>query len=508
MYKPIVNCQMKNKYIVLFFLFLLSFVQKIVAHSYIPEKGETFVFYPVTDANKRNIPGFDCFYDAALSIKDGNKENVKTKPKYRFKADKSGYTPYSEIEGHYFIVRDYWKTSFNKADKQIFYMTLVREDGEHILLRIPFVGGKSDNELTKSMVLSFNSRVYPYSDHNYYVNIPACNLEQFNTIKSEFYNDDFLPLNHFYGTGTDAETLHNTAKHLTSFLNPVISDDIYFDNKDFIHSDSLTFVPVKSFAFKQPVVVGSYNNVTIFIPAFEFRGSGSTSYGSHYCLNELLISKRNAREKELTKLGINHLIGKPMVYEACSVSSFSDFRVRNRNTRFAAFELGTDNKYTLNDCEVYNCIDSRLVLSGYSHEANLIFEDKDGKKFEISANMIKYGNNEVINDHLVSVEQHEKNVQERLAKEQAIEERRKAEEQAKQDRLAELSRKYGKTNAKNIVNGHVKIGYTKEMCREAWGSPWDINYTTYSWGDYEQWCYQNGSYLYFKNGILTSIQIL
>lgn len=50
--------------------------------------------------------------------------------------------------------------------------------------------------------------------------------------------------------------------------------------------------------------------------------------------------------------------------------------------------------------------------------------------------------------------------------------------------------------------------YTKEMCREAWGSPWDINYTTYSWGDYEQWCYQNGSYLYFKNGILTSIQIL
>ena len=47
---------------------------------------------------------------------------------------------------------------------------------------------------------------------------------------------------------------------------------------------------------------------------------------------------------------------------------------------------------------------------------------------------------------------------------------------------------------------------TREMCREAWGSPDDINRSSGSWGVHEQWVYGLGSYLYFENGILSSIQ--
>lgn len=47
---------------------------------------------------------------------------------------------------------------------------------------------------------------------------------------------------------------------------------------------------------------------------------------------------------------------------------------------------------------------------------------------------------------------------------------------------------------------------TKEMCRESWGEPEDINKTTSSYGTHEQWVYGYGSYLYFENGKLTTIQ--
>lgn len=76
------------------------------------------------------------------------------------------------------------------------------------------------------------------------------------------------------------------------------------------------------------------------------------------------------------------------------------------------------------------------------------------------------------------------------------------------ERFRNLAKKYGKQNAKTIIEERVRIGWSKEMCREAWGKPDDINRTIGSWGTHEQWVYGkiNCNYLYFENGILTSIQ--
>lgn len=50
-----------------------------------------------------------------------------------------------------------------------------------------------------------------------------------------------------------------------------------------------------------------------------------------------------------------------------------------------------------------------------------------------------------------------------------------------------------------------KVGMTKEEVEKStWGYPKKINKDTYSWGTKEQWVYENG-YIYFKNGIVTSI---
>lgn len=85
---------------------------------------------------------------------------------------------------------------------------------------------------------------------------------------------------------------------------------------------------------------------------------------------------------------------------------------------------------------------------------------------------------------------------------------RELEERVAQEaaRYKELKRKYGKTNADLIVNGEVRLGWSKEMCRESWGEPNDINTSIGSWGTHEQWVYYS-SYLYFENGKLTSIQL-
>lgn len=94
----------------------------------------------------------------------------------------------------------------------------------------------------------------------------------------------------------------------------------------------------------------------------------------------------------------------------------------------------------------------------------------------------------------------------RAEEERRREEARLALEKEQRERKAALTRKYGKSTAELILSGRVRIGMTQAMCREAWGVPDDINRTSGSWGVYEQWVYGSGSYLYFENGVLSSIQ--
>jgi len=56
-----------------------------------------------------------------------------------------------------------------------------------------------------------------------------------------------------------------------------------------------------------------------------------------------------------------------------------------------------------------------------------------------------------------------------------------------------------------IQNGKVRIGMTKQECELSWGKPTNINKTTTENIVSEQWVYYS-SYLYFKSGILKTIQ--
>ena len=61
------------------------------------------------------------------------------------------------------------------------------------------------------------------------------------------------------------------------------------------------------------------------------------------------------------------------------------------------------------------------------------------------------------------------------------------------------SKKFGDDNWKSIVEGIVRVGFTEEMVKMAWGEPKSINHSSYG----DQWVYES-QYLYFEGGILRS----
>jgi hypothetical protein len=82
----------------------------------------------------------------------------------------------------------------------------------------------------------------------------------------------------------------------------------------------------------------------------------------------------------------------------------------------------------------------------------------------------------------------------------------KNERFAKQ-KIAEAERKEQEAERKQKRSQGVRLGMSKEdVLASSWGRPEKINTTTNVYGTREQWVYGGRNYLYFENGVLTSIQ--
>ena len=60
----------------------------------------------------------------------------------------------------------------------------------------------------------------------------------------------------------------------------------------------------------------------------------------------------------------------------------------------------------------------------------------------------------------------------------------------------------------SVAEKKIYIGMTTDQVRAAWGRPYTINTTTGSYGTHEQWVMHEmgNDYVYFENGIMTSLQ--
>lgn len=71
----------------------------------------------------------------------------------------------------------------------------------------------------------------------------------------------------------------------------------------------------------------------------------------------------------------------------------------------------------------------------------------------------------------------------------------------------DIEYKLTKKNYRIAKRKDPTIGMSKsEVENSTWGEPEDINRTITAYGTREQWCYSNYRYIYFEDGIVTSIQ--
>lgn len=144
-------------------------------------------------------------------------------------------------------------------------------------------------------------------------------------------------------------------------------------------------------------------------------------------------------------------------------------------------------KYSINKNDTLDCVDVRKVVNYplliRETPVALVFRAPDG---EICWTTLEHS-------HLYI-----EDLEVRTAKDS----KRRADFAARETKLI---RKYGRKNGSLIAQGKVAIGFSMQMCKDAWGEPTSIHKTTTRYGVNEQWVY-NGSYLYFENGKLTAIQ--
>ena len=84
-------------------------------------------------------------------------------------------------------------------------------------------------------------------------------------------------------------------------------------------------------------------------------------------------------------------------------------------------------------------------------------------------------------------------------------EQNQQEQNAAKIRLDQLMKRYGDQYGKEIYEGRVSLGMTKEMCEEAWGTTLNRRSYTNSSVKIELWKYVGFGKLYFTNGKLSDI---
>lgn len=265
-----------------------------------------------------------------------------------------------------------------------------------------------------------------------------------------------------------------------------------------------------------------------------------------YCFFDYFFYERNEYlKREFSRNGCLDLVskytGRKVYYGLNRLYKYKS----NYSRRFEGYEnrvLETNELYTIKE-GVYECLKFDIIRRyDYDYKSSTIpyaiLKDSLGVKFRVPASLTTYTSTlsedytQNFEEYFVLTELVDSIVKQRAELKLKI---KSAKEELKRDltnkygksyadflmdyggkaivRFEALVKKYGKLNAKLIIEKQVKLGWSEEMCRESWGNPTDINTTTGSWGVHEQWVYEvsyddyyNMRCLYFENGVLTTIQ--
>ena len=525
---------------------LLLFCYSSISQNRIPQDGENIKFYPLNESNSITHEGYDCFYSFEQVTSKGY---YNFRPKFRFKRNDLKMTPAHEIENYSFYVEK--QETILKSGKEYLLLFLTRkEDGERVVLKIPKFFDEKSNSITQSFT---KYKIYLFSNKKHFSNIvlPYINEDTLYSIKKKYTKKDLV-----YGLrGYNKLEYDIWKKRSGDFedLSEVINASFckYEYNKpyqclelDFLNlSDDLIYQQLCA-------LVQTPNGGKIKIPITYLVGNtelyDKRADGAYYFLPDFFYEKEEFLQKEFKTHKcedvVRKFLGKEVYYGLNKMYQYENGDLKKSNALENRI-LKTNELYTLKEgfyqCVRFDVLQRAVYNSSYFPFA--ILKDSAGIEFRVPVTELdfpgNYGSgrtleNEKFEEYFVLSELVDSIVQKRAEikrlEELAAKERKSSLEKKYGKtyanflydhsdtvikRFDSLAKKYGKANAKLIIEGRVRLGWTREMCRESWGSPDDINTMTGSWGVHEQWVYEysfSDSYsmycLYFENGILTSIQ--
>lgn len=431
---------MRRTLIIFLFAFANMFLICLNAQSYTPDPGSVIRFYPVSDFYKNCLLGYDCFF-TPNAYKNGK---VKISPKYRFMQEK-GVTPFVEIENHTFtIISSSVENEYSKVDKRAFLCFLKRDDGQEIILRVPFVRNKKDNKLTQNMSITTMGHwgyIRGLKGLNFNISIPCCLEKDFSYMKGKFEGKDIL-----YHINSDRN--YEEEKEYSKIL-IANSKEIQkpYDEKIYskyapptLHCDSIIFLDIPNYAYKQPVAALGYKGNSIYVPLFDFRSSGAALYGQHYSFYEYFEDINILFEEEYEKLSdsIQDLLGKWIVYD----KTWNDVdKYMYRDT----YNIQTKQQYKFEKNERYYV--ERVDLSkinGYPcFPLQAIMHDEHNNRIQIPVSYLKpneYG-------YYGGLFTKEETILQRKAKEAE-------QDSIYQSNYVKYSKKYGQKGARVIAKGY------------------------------------------------------
>ena len=527
---------------------LLLFCYSSISQNRIPQDGENIIFYPLNESNSITHEGYDCFYSFEQVASKGY---YNFRPKFRFKRNDLKMTPAHEIENYSFYVEK--QETILKSGKEYLLLFLTRkEDGERVVLRIPKFFDEKSNSITQSFTkykISFFSNIKHFSN----IVLPYINEDTLYSIKKKYTKKELVyglrgynKLGHDIwnkrsGDFEDLSEVINASFCKYEYNKPYQCLELDFLNlsDDLIYKQLCTSVQEPNGGIiKIPItyLVGNTNfydkrqdGVYCFLSDFFYDKE-------EYLQNEFKIYKCEDAVKKYTGKDVYYGLDKMYQYENIHSKKFN--ALENRI-------LKTNELYVLKQ-GTYKCIGFDILRRAdedykSSFVPFAILKDSVGVEFRVPATKLNFSMNygygasiknekfeeyfvlsELVNS-IVQKRAEIKRLEELAAKERKLSLEKKYgktyanflydQKDTVVKRFDSLAKKYGKANAKLIIEGHVRLGWTREMCRESWGNPNDINTMTGPWGVHEQWVYEysfSDSYsmycLYFENGILTTIQ--
>lgn len=524
-----------KKYIVLLIFAIMNFVYTY-AQANILTKDEEVIFFPASSNLKERCLGYDCFYDTEKSYKN---HKFYDKDKNRFAIGENKLTPFSEIEGHRFYVNQTQKyTKDGKIKNETYIAFLTRDDGAKLILRVPFQPDKKSNDITKGMVVTF----YDNGVLRRRVSIPfvqsdsikkykgLIGKELVRNSKGGYYLGEKINyrVDGKLTTGYTLNTIITNAKRLSEN-----EDDMtgIFLNGVHITINDIVFKDVPQYSFSQPFAKVKCYASTFYLPLFDYYGDGPSTLNTNYKLVdcfEYYAPLLESFKKDLPPV-TNALVNDLEVY----YGRRKKFRESDNKVHYASYYIGSspykisDGYYKIDKID-FDFTTNKLELCVYMKDSlnNLFVVPTKAPQYDSSKeNACTFYDAFYLKSDILtldSLKREEDNAL--LALQKAMDEIEESEISAiakrygtkmggyyrklsktDRDTFLEAANKWGATTAKDIVEGYVRIGWNREKCRMSWGEPRDINTSIGIWGRHEQWCYYN-SYLYFENGILTSIQ--